>query len=225
MNREHEIIDCWEANAAPWVDAVSSKKIASRVRVTDKTIVDAVTATAPRKVLDVGCGEGWLTRVLTSQGIDVLGVDAVPALVEIARRKSNARFTVMSYETLANGALHEKFDAVVCNFSLLGRASVDNLVGAVPRLLHGGGSLIVQTLHPKHISAGESFAYEDGWRAGSWQGCGEGFSQPAPWYFRTMETWQALFESSGFKSLTTQEPIDPVTRQVVSVIFVAVVAI
>jgi 2-polyprenyl-3-methyl-5-hydroxy-6-metoxy-1,4-benzoquinol methylase len=38
-------------------------------------------------VLDAGCGEGYLSRILASRGANVTGIDISPRLVEIARAK------------------------------------------------------------------------------------------------------------------------------------------
>jgi len=66
----------------PWTQAVRQGTIASRVLVTDAAIVQTVRAyhQAPlhAPVIDLGCGEGWLARALAAQGLDVLGLDAVP---------------------------------------------------------------------------------------------------------------------------------------------------
>ncbi len=78
------------------------------------------------------------------------------------------------------------FDAAVCNFSLLGRESVDSLIAALPRYLGDPGYLIIQTLHP--IAACGEQPIEDGWREGSWLGFSSDFNNPAPWYFRTLES-------------------------------------
>nr|WP_225562851.1 methyltransferase domain-containing protein [Rhodanobacter sp. DHG33] len=184
---------------------------------TDQAILDAVLAHSPRTAIDVGCGEGWLARALAEKGVQVLGVDAVPALVETARAKGGD-FRILSYEAIASGALDQRADVVVCNFSLLGGASVDALLVAAPRLLEPGGALIVQTLHP--AMAGEPYA--DGWREGSWVGCGEGFGQAAPWYFRTLGSWVAAFGAAGMDLVQLVEPLHPDTGRPASVIFVAV---
>jgi hypothetical protein len=74
-------------------------------------------------------------------------------------------------------------------------------------LLNAGGTAIVQTLHPV-IACGDA-PYVDGWRAASWAGFGAEFHNPAPWYFRTMEGWQALFAQAGFQSVEVHAPIHP----------------
>jgi len=215
---ENEILDAWHANAQAWERAVREGRIESRKLITDQAIVEAVRSCSPRTAIDVGCGEGWLARALHAEGVQVLGVDVVPALVASARHKGGGEFRVASYEQLAAGALDERADVVVCNFSLLGGASVEALLAAVPGLLEPGGRLIIQTLHPLMADV---HPYQDGWREGSWAGCGEGFGQPAPWYFRTLESWVAALDAAGLSLEGIREPIHPRTGRPASVIFLA----
>ncbi|WP_430390275.1 class I SAM-dependent methyltransferase [Dyella sp. 20L07] len=216
---EHQILDAWQANADAWERAVRDGRIESRKLVTDRAVVDAVLARSPRRVIDLGCGEGWLARHLAHAGIQVLGLDAVPALVEAAQRQGGGDFRVMSYEDIAAGNLHERANVVVCNFSLLGESSVTGLLAAVPNLLEAGGSLIVQTLHPLAVVSEQP--YRDGWREGSWVGCGDGFSQAAPWYFRTLGSWVSALAEAGLQLTSLIEPIHPHTGRSASVIFLA----
>jgi 2-polyprenyl-3-methyl-5-hydroxy-6-metoxy-1,4-benzoquinol methylase len=213
------ILDAWHANAAPWTNAVRGQQIESRRLVTDQAIVDAVLARAPRTLLDIGCGEGWLARRVSDAGIAVTGIDAVPVLVEQARASAAGKFRVMAYEDIAAGALQTRFDALVCNFSLLGDASVDGLFSSFGRLLEADGSVLIQTLHPV-VTNGDA-PYRDGWREGSWAGVGDGFGKPAPWYFRTLESWFALFAKHRLTLLELHEPLHPQTLKPASVIFVA----
>ena len=224
-DREAAILRVWHDHAAPWTRAVREQAIASRRLVTDAAMVEAVLAWRPQRVIDVGCGEGWLLRALARHGIDGLGVDAVPALVESARAESvlagsGGRFLIMDYAAIVAGELREQADVVTCNFSLLGGASVDALLGAIPALLAPGGALLIQTLHP-WSACGEG-AYRDGWREGSWAGCGEGFGEAAPWYFRTLAGWMQSFAAAGLMLESMREPIHPQSGQPASVIFVLV---
>lgn len=217
--REQAIVEAWHANAAPWTRAVREQAIASRRLVTDRAILDAVLARRPRSVIDLGCGEGWLVRALSGQGIDVLGIDAVPALVDAAHAAGGGRFLAMDYADVANGALRERADAAVCNFSLLGGESVDALLRAMPALLAPGGALLVQTLHPP-TACGDA-PYVDGWRDGSWAGCGEGFGQAAPWYFRTLAGWLDALAQADLQLVRMVEPLHPLTGKPASMILVA----
>jgi 2-polyprenyl-3-methyl-5-hydroxy-6-metoxy-1,4-benzoquinol methylase len=213
------IIDSWLRNALPWTAAVRENQIESRVLVTNQAIIDAVLSRSPSSVLDIGCGEGWLVRALAQHGIRGTGVDVVPALIDEARRRGGGDFRVASYEQLASGMLHSTSDVAVANFSLLGKESVERLIRCVPELLPPRGALIVQTLHPS-IECGD-LPYEDGWREGSWAGFSDAFSDPAPWYFRTVESWITLFVKSGLRLAEMREPRNPKSRKPASVIFIA----
>jgi 2-polyprenyl-3-methyl-5-hydroxy-6-metoxy-1,4-benzoquinol methylase len=216
---DEKIVDSWHTNAAAWTGAVRGGRIMSRVRVTNRAIIDEIVKRSPQTVLDIGCGEGWLVRALDELGIEATGVDAVPELIERAEREGAGTFAVASYEEIAAGALDVRVDLAVANFSLTGKESVENVLPRVATFLESGGALIVQTLHP--VTSCGPHPYEDGWRTGSWDGFSSNFTDPAPWYFRTTESWTRLFENCGYPSIRVVEPSDPTTGRPISIIFVA----
>lgn len=216
---DEKIVDSWHKNAAAWTSAVRDGRIMSRVRVTNQAIIDEIVRRSPHTVLDIGCGEGWLVRALDELGIEAIGVDAVPDLVEKAKSEGEGSFAVASYEEIAAGALSISVDVAVANFSLIGKESVENLLPCVPALLKPGGAFLIQTLHP--VTSCGPHSYEDGWRTGSWDGFSPEFTDPAPWYFRTVESWTHLLEDSGFSTVRVAEPTDPATGKPISVIFVS----
>jgi len=222
MDDDNRIIRSWQSNAEPWITAVREQQIESRA-VTDQAIVDAVMAHSPGTVLDIGCGEGWLARALNKYGINVTGVDVVPELVAAANQAGGGEFHELPYEELATYSLTHRFDALVCNFSLLGDRSTEHVFRAASQLLKPGGLMFVQTLHP--VSACGNQSYVDGWREGSWEGfseaLGETFKEAPPWYFRTMESWQDLFVDGRLTLIETRTPVRSAGSQPASVIFVA----
>lgn len=218
-NPEKKIIDSWQTNAEPWTHAVRSDQIESRKLITNRTIVETLLRYRPRTVLDIGCGEGWLARKLAEHGMQITGIDVVPALIENAQKLRGGNFFVYSYAQIANGILGRRFDAAVCNFSLLGKESVEMLIQSAPALLHSGGRLFIQTLHP--LMVGGEMPYEDGWRAGSWMGFSADFSDPAPWYFRTISSWIRLLRAGGLNVVEILEPLHPQTQKPASILFVS----
>jgi len=215
---EQQIIHAWNKNAGPWIRAVQDEQIESRKISTNQAIVETILHYRPQTLLDLGCGEGWLARKLAAPGVRVLGVDVIPALIENAKKLGGGEFAVYSYEQIANGGLARQFDAVVCNFSLLGKESVDNLIRRIPTLLNEEGHLFIQTLHPV-IACGDA-PYQDGWRSGSWSGFNTDFSDPAPWYFRTIAAWIKLFHESKLTLVEMLEPLHPNTGKPVSLLLV-----
>lgn len=216
---EGKIVASWHKNARAWAEAVRNGQIATRKQVTDSAIIEALMAVSPQRVLDIGCGEGWLARALDTRGVRVLGIDVVPALIEAARRAGGGAFRVLAYEALGDLRGNVSAESVVCNFSLLGKTDVEAVFKAVPGLLHDNGYFFVQTLHPL-IACGDQ-PYKDGWREGSWAGFSADFTDPAPWYFRTLESWFRLFSDNALRVVGLREPSVDATQRPVSVIFVA----
>jgi len=219
---DNKIIDSWRKNAAPWTTAVRDNQIESRVLVTNQAIVNTIVARAPTSVLDIGCGEGWLVRALVERRIRAIGVDVIPELIDQARRAGAGEFHVASYDDIIEQRFHATFDVVVANFSLIGKESVDGLVRHVSTLLAPDGALVIQTLHP--MMARGDLPYVDGWRSGSWAGFSDAFTDPAPWYFRTLEGWISLIVSADLRLVTLHEPLHPKSNLPASIIFVAEVA-
>ncbi len=223
---DKQILASWQKNVSPWIDAIQYKQIESRVQVTDQAIIETVTSlsgnnvsgngVSGKNVLDVGCGEGWLTRELTKTGLSVTGVDAVQGLVDKAKTLGEGDFRVLEYEQFSDKTIPQQYDIVVCNFSLIGNESVEHIFKVIPSILRDDGVLIIQTLNP-HTGCGES-AYVDGWREGSWDGFSQGFCDPAPWYFRTVESWMQLFINNGFVLADLKEPVNYRTGKPVSLI-------
>ena len=230
-SRERRILDSWQSNALPWSKAVRENRIESRVKVTNKAIVDTLLeqcrAANLNSVLDLGCGEGWLVRELNRKGLSAVGIDAVSALIEQARALDPAnqtRYNVLSYDDLIQDQFTGSVDAVVANFSLLGDESVQRLFSALKTIVNPGGMLVVQTVHP--ILACGDHPYRDGWREESWSGFGDGDFKPAPWFFRTLQSWTTLFSENQFKLIKIKEPRHPEThypekKKPASIIFIA----
>jgi 2-polyprenyl-3-methyl-5-hydroxy-6-metoxy-1,4-benzoquinol methylase len=211
-----KIIDSWHKNTAPWVSAVREGEIESRQLVTNRAIVDVVRSLGPATGIDIGCGEGWLVRAL--DGIAMIGVDVVPGLVDAARQAGGGDFRTMSYEEIAQRQLNLALDVAICNFSLLGQESVEGVFRAAPSFLRPGGALVVQTMHPV-VACGDA-PYRDGWREGSWAGFNDGFTDPPPWYFRTLGSWIALYARHGLRLQELREPLHPKTGKPASLILI-----
>lgn len=214
--REAQLAHSWRRNAFAWARVVREERIASRQAGTDAAIVEAVLATRATRVLDVGCGEGWLARALAVEGCDVVGIDASPELVAIANELGGAQFETLSYTELAARSVSlGRFGAAACNFSLLDD-DLAPLLGTLRNLLQPGGSLLVQTVHP-WIACGNE-PYRDGWRVETFAGFGEDFREPMPWFFRTLESWTRALRTAGFTIERLAEPVDPANGRPLSLL-------
>lgn len=198
----------WLANADAWTNAVREGRIASRRLATDRAILDAILAHHPRRVLDVGCGEGWLARALAAQGVAVVGIDASPPLIEAARALGGGDFQTLNYAEVIDDpiAVPGPFDAVVCNFALLGE-DVVALLRVLRARLARDGRLYIQSLHPFTTAGGEG--YVDGWRVETFAAFGGAFAEAMPWYYRTIGAWLQTLSDAKLVVERCIEPLHP----------------
>ncbi|MEO3789094.1 class I SAM-dependent methyltransferase [Nonomuraea sp. B10E15] len=136
--------------AAGWPDDVDDP---ASVR-----LLDLLGPLAGRRVLDVACGHGRISRALARRGAAVVGVDLSSALVERAReaeRESPLGIGYVHADATEPGTLDAiepsgvgAFDAVVCAFGL---SDIDDLEGAAATAARGlrpGGVFACSLLHP-----------------------------------------------------------------------------
>jgi 2-polyprenyl-3-methyl-5-hydroxy-6-metoxy-1,4-benzoquinol methylase len=208
------ILASWQANADAWLTAVREQRIDSR-RVTNAAVLDAIKAGAPRRVLDIGCGEGWLCRALHHDGIEAVGVDATAPLIGAARAAGAGRFEVLSHDELAVYPLRlGRFDGVVFNFALF-EADPSRILRAVRQAVSPEGRLIIQTVHPDRV-AGNA-----GWREERFAGFGAAFPAVMPWYFHSMAGWERLLLDAGWRLIHQMAPADPAGGLALSLILIA----
>nr|WP_281367555.1 class I SAM-dependent methyltransferase [Sphingomonas chungangi] len=199
------MLDSWSVNAEAWTDAVRGHCIASRREITDAAIVEAVLRHRPRRMLDVGCGEGWLCRALAGQIETITGVDGSPELIEYARASGGAEFLCRDYARLIEtpAAAGADFDLIACNFALLDDR-VAALLSALARIAAPGAHLVIQTVHPLTVAP----PYADGWRTERFDGFGNAPWAEMPWMFRTLGNWVKTI-SESWRLIGIGEPCTP----------------
>jgi len=146
---------------------------------------------APRpgeRILDLGCGDGVLTRRLADLGCDVLGVDASAPLIEAARALG------LDVRVMDGHALdfHGELDAVFSNAALHWMRDAPRVIAGVHRALRPGGRFVaecggdgcVATIHRALIEGLDARGHDG--RAAS------------PWYFPTVEDYRDKLLAAGF---------------------------
>lgn len=102
------------------------------------------------RVLEVGCGPGWLSLELARLGNDVTGLDLSPDSIAIARefadndpwRETRGKLEYMAGDFFASGLPEAFFDAVVFQGALHHFAEQQRVMDEVKRLLREGGLII-----------------------------------------------------------------------------------
>ncbi|MEW2355450.1 class I SAM-dependent methyltransferase [Spirillospora sp. NPDC029432] len=144
----------WEANADYWVKIIRERRDRYRTELTDQAVLDAIGPCAGLRILDAGCGEGYLSRRLAAMGADVVGIDACQGLIDAAAAapagNGGAGGTVSFIRASADDLPAEDggFDLVVCNHLFSHLQDPADAIGEFARVLRSGGRLVVLTLHP-----------------------------------------------------------------------------
>jgi SAM-dependent methyltransferase len=107
-----------------------------------------------RRLLDIACGHGRVSRELARRGASVTGLDLSAELVQHARTDTQIPGNEIHYEVAdicdSDVLAGSKFDGIVCNF---GASDIDDLNGmlrSVRRLLSPGGR-VLRTVPPAPV--------------------------------------------------------------------------
>jgi 2-polyprenyl-3-methyl-5-hydroxy-6-metoxy-1,4-benzoquinol methylase len=98
-----------------------------------------------KRALDVGCGDGSLSRALAGRGITTLGIDASPRMIALARARAGGT-PLLEYrigDILINVPPPASFDVVV-SIAMAHHAPLDRVVKALVAAVAPGGTLVIQ---------------------------------------------------------------------------------
>ncbi len=101
-------------------------------------VVDLLAPMAGERILDLGCGDGTLTKALIAAGAGIVGVDASADMVAAARQRGiDARITDGTALTF-----DAEFDAVFSNAALHWMTDADAVIAGVHRALKPAGRFV-----------------------------------------------------------------------------------
>ena len=208
----------WERQAEGWASWARDPGFDSYWSESGPPFFDLLPA-SPARTLDLGCGEGRVARDLAARGYAVVGVDASPTLVELARAANPAGEYVVA-DAAALPFADSSFDLGVAFNTLM---DIDDMAGAVretARVLRIGCRFCVCITHPMR-DAGE---YDSRDSNASFVIRGSYFGKRkfgpvtvargghevtfAGWAY-ALEDYLRAFEAAGFVVEALREPPDP----------------
>lgn len=139
----------WEENASFWVQIIRDHRDRYRTELTDPAIFDAIGECAGLDVLDVGCGEGYLSRELARLGAaQVQGLDRSARLIAAAQAISSPKVAFSEGDANDLPFGDSSFDLVVANHLLNDLPEIVRPINEIARVLRPGGRFVALILHP-----------------------------------------------------------------------------
>jgi SAM-dependent methyltransferase len=150
--------DGWETSTAAWIASMGEAGDRGRRYILDPAFRKRLGCAGFRRALDVGCGEGRVSRLMQTFGIQTVGVDPIEGMLAEARRRDPAgAYHLGQAESLPFP--DASFDLVVTCLTLIDIPDFRTGIREMARVLEQGGTLLAANLTPV-ISAGMN----KGWR-------------------------------------------------------------
>ncbi|MEU5155652.1 methyltransferase domain-containing protein [Glycomyces sp. NPDC021274] len=172
------------------------------------------------RVVDLGCGEGLLTRAVAERGAKALGIDPAQRMIEHALAAERAHQTGAEYvvddgcslATVPSGST----DWVIAGLSLNNVPDLNTAIQAIRRVLVVGGQVVFTIPHPCFEAPGASwtdqetslrrvvgdYATEGFWRSTNPQGVRRAGNQ-----HRMLSTYVTALIGNGFALEAMAEPV------------------
>jgi 2-polyprenyl-3-methyl-5-hydroxy-6-metoxy-1,4-benzoquinol methylase len=141
----------YDMNASFWVQIIREQRDKYRTTITNPAVLRAIGPADGLAILDAGCGEGYLSRMLAEKGAKVTGIDSSAELIKAARSHELANQLPVSFDVGDVNSLPcgpEEFDVVLCNHLMNDLQDPSAAIREFSRVLRDNGRLVILMLHP-----------------------------------------------------------------------------
>jgi SAM-dependent methyltransferase len=143
-------------------------------------IVALLELEAGERVLDLACGSGVHAHRLAARGLDVVGVDIAPSLIDYNRRQAREQgLATVRFEEgdMRELAYQEEFEAVLLLSGSFGFFDEDtnlDVLRRMARALRPGGQVLIDVFDPAKMVVRPPRQ--------TWSQCGEGYGLRTTWW-------------------------------------------
>ncbi|MNW33907.1 Malonyl-[acyl-carrier protein] O-methyltransferase [compost metagenome] len=146
-----EAIRRWDMHAENFTAKYTEEGDRSREVLLNPALQACMGPLGGKKVLDAGCGEGYLSRKMVKAGASVEAVDYSIEMLRLAKERTSSALGI----TYHHGNLEklemfgdQSFDLIVSNMVIQDLAQYEQAIAEMQRLLVPGGRFIFSILHP-----------------------------------------------------------------------------
>jgi 2-polyprenyl-3-methyl-5-hydroxy-6-metoxy-1,4-benzoquinol methylase len=144
--------EAWSKAADGWWGQYGEFGDTNRRYIIDPALLRILGNIDGKRVLDAGCGNGYLCRLLSKRGARVVGVDVSERAIELAKVAESEEPRGVEYyvRSLSDLSIFKKntFDFVVSNIVLCDLQNLKHAISELHRVLKIDGKLVFSIMHP-----------------------------------------------------------------------------
>ncbi len=223
----------WESNAQVFSDLIGGEGTPHHREILNPCVERLLGDVKDRKMLDAGCGEGYLARYYAKKGADVTAIDLSQRLIETSEQLTESEGVTIDYRVdnvcYIESVPNAEFDIILSNLVLLNIPCIDDAFREFHRVLKVSGILVFSIVHPAF-----NFYGPGSWEMGEkdpetkrreglyfkvdryfdeeeyeryWKTKqGDKFPEPISFFHRTLSTYINSLSKAGFRLLEFAEP-------------------
>lgn len=142
----------WDEVAADYHKSVGETGDSYHRTYVNPVIFDILGDVRNLSILDLACGQGYLSRILVRKGANVIGVDLSEKMIKIAQLSEDSEPLGVKYIRCNSGEMSEVSDAsmdcIVSTFGFHDIKEIEATIEECSRVLKVGGKLVFAIPHP-----------------------------------------------------------------------------
>jgi ubiquinone/menaquinone biosynthesis C-methylase UbiE len=230
---DEKIREQWERNAEFFSNLIDGEGTPHHRKILNPCVERLLGDVKDKKLLDAGCGEGYLARYYAKKGADVTAIDLSQRLIETSEQLTESEGITIDYrvdnvchiESVPNA----EFDSILSNLVLLNIPCIDDAFREFHRVLKVGGVLVFSIVHPAFNFYGpgswemgeknpetkrreglyfkvDRYFEEEEYERYWMTKQGDKFPEPISFFHRTLSTYLNSLSNAGFRLLEFAEP-------------------
>ncbi len=216
----------WDKMASWWHAEAADHGVYHQYNDIDPVVKELLGSVKGKKVIEIGCGNGYFSRALAKRGAKVTALDASSKMIAIAHaeeKKKSLGIVYLHRDTARlQGIKSGFFDLALANMVFMDVMNIKAAIKEIGRVLKPGGRLVFSILHPAFMFDGVWGKVQGKNRYGRivwrylrpyidinhWDGRRlntKGYVRPLGFYMQALRA--AGFAVTNFREIATKKPL------------------